>query len=125
MADETNNDDISLMDHLRLKIDLVERVDQLAMHIGGLHKKIDDIHEKIDGLSSEFENNRRNTKKAEFPWLYFLVLSVVIGFVGILVVKGWTEPLKVSINFNVGEIIGGILVGVSALLAAIVYRRRE
>jgi hypothetical protein len=48
-------------------------------------------------------------------------LVVVIAFVAILVERGWAQHPAVSIDFNIGEIIGGALVGLGAPVAGVAY----
>ena len=57
--------------------------------------------------------------------MYFAQLLVVIILTGYLVHHGWAEKPTVSIQYNVGEIIGGLLVGVGALIASISYGFRR
>lgn len=50
-----------------------------------------------------------------------LLLVVIVVFVARLVGLGWVEKPEVSIVFNVGEIIGGTMIGLSALVASAWY----
>jgi hypothetical protein len=60
-------------------------------------------------------------KKLTVNWLYgaiFLLISAVVAYV---VYRGWAQKPTVNIEFNVGEIIGGILAGAGVLLAGGAY----
>jgi hypothetical protein len=58
--------------------------------------------------------------------LWFIVLlALAIGATALLVAHGWADKPTVSIEYNVGEIIGGVLVGIGALIAALAYRHQQ
>jgi hypothetical protein len=58
--------------------------------------------------------------------LWFIVLlTLALGATVLLVAHGWAERPTVSIEYNVGEIIGGLLVGIGALIAALAYRNQR
>ncbi|GJQ59849.1 MAG: hypothetical protein D8M57_11200 [Candidatus Scalindua sp. AMX11] len=52
---------------------------------------------------------------------YAIVLIALILFLGALTFRGLLSNPEVSIEFNVGEIIGGLLVGAGAAVAGIAY----
>lgn len=76
----------------------------------------------VDALRKEIESMRRERIPA--PWLYFVVLFLVVAGTASLVFYGWAEKPEISIDYNVGEIIGGLLVGVGALVASTAYALR-
>jgi hypothetical protein len=76
----------------------------------------------VDKLREQVESLRR--ERVPLPWLYLLVLLLVVAATGSLVFYGWAEKPEVSIDYNVGEIIGGLLVGVGALVASTAYAVR-
>ncbi len=48
----------------------------------------------------------------------------VVGITVLLVWQGWASQPEVSIQFNVGEIIGGVLAGAGVATAGIAYALR-
>ena len=82
---------------------------------------------KLNGRVKALE--KRSRQDIVGSWIYILILCFVVIFTGLLVWRGWAEIPEVSIQFNVGEIIGGVLVGLGAVLAATAYykstRRRQ
>lgn len=64
---------------------------------------------------------RTKERHAMLNWFYvaiFLLISVLVGYI---VSLGWVEKPSVIIEFNVGEIVGGILAGAGVLLAGGAY----
>jgi polyferredoxin len=61
------------------------------------------------------------TKPLAKNWLYLIIFSVIVVVTGFIVVYGWAEKPTVSITYNVGDVISGLLVGISAVLASIFY----
>ena len=60
-------------------------------------------------------------KKSAVNWLYVAIFGLISVIVGYIVYLGWAEKPTVNIEFNVGEIIGGILAGAGVLLAGGAY----
>lgn len=67
------------------------------------------------------ERSQHPAVRFRLNWLYLVLLLIVVAFVGCVVWLGWADRPEVSIDFNVGEIIGGILAGAGALLAGGAY----
>lgn len=66
--------------------------------------------------TSRGSQNRRLINRA-----YVVALVAIVVLVGIAVRKGWSQSPEVTVDFNVGEIIGGILVGAGAMTAGAAY----
>ena len=87
---------------------------------------VGEMKNELDNLKQECKKRDRQVTPGK--WIYVPVLCLVVVFISFLVWRGWAEKPEVSIQFNVGEIIGGVLIGLSAILAAITYhttKRRE
>ena len=56
---------------------------------------------------------------------YLVVLTAIVGIVGLAVWSGWSQVPEVTVEFNVGEIIGGVLVGAGAITAGAAYALRS
>jgi hypothetical protein len=81
------------------------------------------IAARVEGLET-----RLNTKKLEQApgkVRYVLALILVILITALLVWRGWAQKPDVSIEFNVGEIVGGVGVLVAGLVYAFGHRRGE
>jgi hypothetical protein len=75
---------------------------------------------KVSGIRQSIKSPI-GKKKLTVNWLYgaiFLLISAVVAYV---VYRGWAQKPTVNIEFNVGEIIGGILAGAGVLLAGGAY----
>ena len=107
----------------RLRETLDRQSTLIEVHSEQLKGTLDEIQE----LKTEIRrlDARIKTRRQEEKIWYILPLIAVIVFVGILVYKGWAEKPAVSIDFNVGEIIGGSLLGLGALIAGLTYAYRR
>ena len=56
---------------------------------------------------------------------YILPLVAVTVSVGFLIYHGYAQKPTVTINFDIGEIIGGLLAGVGVLVAGVAYALRQ
>lgn len=77
------------------------------------------LGDRIQILEARFKDS--GVKERWNSLWYIAPLIIAVVFTGYLVSLGWAEKPDVSIEFNVGEIIGGSLAGVGALLAAVAY----
>ncbi len=57
--------------------------------------------------------------------VYLLALGTILALVGLAVWRGWSEKPEVTVEFNVGEIIAGVLVGTGAMTAGAAYALRQ
>jgi hypothetical protein len=78
-----------------------------------LLKKMSSVRHKIKSAIGK--------KKLAANWLYVAIFGLISAVVGYIVYLGWAEKPTVNIEFNVGEIIGGILAGAGVLLAGGAY----
>lgn len=85
--------------------------------------QIKELQDKVSLLENQLKS-KKTKEKREKVW-YFAPLLVVIIFTGYLVYYGWAEAPSVAINYNVGEIIGGLLTGIGALMAGAAYAFRR
>lgn len=60
-------------------------------------------------------------RHARVNWIYITLLAGVLGVTAVLVVWGWAKKPTVSIEYDVGAIIGGVLAGAGAAAAGIAY----
>lgn len=80
-------------------------------------------HQKLRRRLKKYSRKRRTafTGRRLLNWMYLVVLSATVIVVGVLVWYGITQKPNVSIEFNVGEIIAGLLAGTGALVAGGAY----
>lgn len=79
--------------------------------------------EDIKELRDKLESLQRE-KTHDKLW-YAIPLLFAVAVTAILVIYGWAQKPTVSIQYNVGEIIGGVLAGVGALVAGVTYAIRR
>ncbi len=65
----------------------------------------------------------RLTARVNVP--YLVVLSLAIALIGGLAVLGLTTTMTVNVDFSVGDIIGGLLIGTGVAAAGISYATRD
>ena len=53
--------------------------------------------------------------------MYFMVFVVLVMVLAPLVWLGYADKPTINVEFNIGEIIGGLLIGVSAVTASVTY----
>lgn len=53
--------------------------------------------------------------------MYLVILLILVGITILIVCKGWAEDISVSIEYNIGEIIAGILGGTGIAVAGVAY----
>jgi hypothetical protein len=106
---------------------LREDVDRLSRYVDLSKEMSEGALEEINKLKSEISKleSRIKTQRQEEKKLYIIPLVAVVTFVAFLVYRGWAEKPEVSIDFNVGEIIGGSLAGLGALIAGVTYAYRR
>ena len=121
------------MGELRTEINRL-RTGDVTPQIENLEKYFDKRFEprwaNIEKLSStltkhqqtlqKFDRQRR-TRAIKALLIWVLLLAAVVGFVSYLVLSNWANKPDVSIDFNVGEIIGGLLGGIGVLVAGVAY----
>jgi hypothetical protein len=86
-------------------------------------KKI--MEDRIKKLENRIKTLEEKTKPLKTNWLYIVIFGITAVFTFLLVAHGWAEKPTVTIDFNVGEIIGGLLVGIASVFAALSYARRR
>lgn len=72
---------------------------------------------------------RKKVQNSEAPRLvnraYLAALVTIVVLVGLAIWRGWSEKPEVKVEFNVGEIIAGVLVGAGAMTAGAAYALRR
>ncbi len=102
-----------------------QSVDDLAKHrVDQARKQFElaqpaEIRELRNKAQSDSEA-RRLVNRA-----YLVALVTVLVLVGLAVWSGWSQKPEVTVDFNVGEIIGGVLVGAGAMTAGAAYALRS
>ena len=131
MDSNENDEKLSFDERLRkeqLKPEtLREDIDRLSAHLKHCAAENKVALEEIKNLrskNSELESRLKATRQEEKK-LYLVPLFAVVTFVAFLVYRGWAEKPEVTIDFNVGEIIGGSLAGLGALIAGVTYAYRR
>ncbi|MCU1268179.1 MAG: hypothetical protein JWM21_4497 [Acidobacteria bacterium] len=83
--------------------------------------EIQELRRKVQNFESSIPSQpRRLVNRA-----YLVTLLAIIAILGVAVWRGWSQRPEVTVDFNVGEIIGGILVGAGALTAGTAYALRS
>ncbi len=86
------------------------------------------FYENLNKLSCDIDDKTQKDMTTKWynnlNWIFFIVFVLVLVFVGYIVFKGWATKPTVNIDFNVGEIIGGTLIGSGALLAGRAYANK-
>jgi hypothetical protein len=68
---------------------------------------------------------KKTEEKNKLNTLYLLVIFVFIVVLAPLVWLGYASKPTINVEFNIGEIIGGLLIGVSAVSASFTYARKN
>lgn len=66
-----------------------------------------------------------NNKIFNCNWDYILIFGIIAFLIGYIIYLGWVNIPNVNIEINIGEIIGGILIGSGALFAGRAYAKRS
>ena len=95
-------------------------------------KRIKEIENKESELRNELDDLKNKPRKREETGspvaagvIYAIVFGLAIVSTVLLVRYGWVTKPQVSIEYNGGEIIGGLLVGAGALAAGVAYALRS
>lgn len=111
--------------------ELIDRTEDEAQSKGAA-KDAWKLRKQIDDLKAELEFGKpasavtfwdRLSSRVNLP--YLVILSLVVVLVGGLVFIGMTATMTVSVDFSIGEIIGGLLVGTGVAAAGISYATRD
>jgi len=85
----------------------------------------DEIAENSKGLLEKiYYNCRFWLKEKQINWPYVVVFFAVSFLVFYIVYAGWAEKPSINIEFNIGEIIGGILAGAGVFIAGKAYAQK-
>jgi hypothetical protein len=80
------------------------------------------LQDELASVKSEVESlTKRSRPLISVGWVYVGMFLFAIVVTGLLVWRGWAERPDVSIEYNVGEIIGGILAGAGVAAAGAAY----
>ena len=102
---------------------LEAELDQLTKSLTGCQSQIETLNGNVSELECKLK--AKETKKA-LEWACYLVpLLFAIAFTAYLVHRGGAQTPTVAINYNVGEMIGGLLAGTGALVAGVAYASRR
>ena len=129
----------NFVDRLRAQAAAKARDDFLADPLSELHKRdffidqkisktaaaVETVANEIAQLKAAVADVQRKIEPQPGHILYAVFLLVVVVAIGLLVWTGWANKPDVSIDFNVGEIIGGLLVGIATMIAGLAYARRQ
>jgi len=102
---------------------VVDQLLQIPTLVGLVDEHVKPLHEQVSSLDARIQTYEEKVLTEEPRTLNFIVVGLVVPLTAFLVIRGWAETPTVSIEFNVGEVISGILVGTAALLASASYRR--
>jgi hypothetical protein len=93
-----------------------ELLDDVKVEIGEMRRRLNEMEPQMAMLLKRTRPLRRD-------WLYLVIFGTAALFTVVLVARGWAQKPTVSIDFNVGDIIGGLLVGFAAVFASLSYAR--
>ncbi len=99
---------------------------KIQANIELVDSKIQELYLKNEQKHLEIQKKLAKIKpsKKKIEWIYLAFLFIVfIPLTGFLVYKGWADKPEVTIDFSIGEIIGGILIGGGAIIAGTAYSR--
>ncbi|UNZ00234.1 hypothetical protein MQE36_07790 [Zhouia spongiae] len=94
-----------------------------------IKSNMDLIDEKTNSINEMFNDIEKKLfqlklKRKSIDWIYVALLcAVFIPLTGWLVYSGWANNPDVTIDFSIGEIIGGILIGGGAIIAGTAYSK--
>lgn len=106
------------------KSELASIQGDLARLEENLNQRLDELAKRLDAAGASRLTSQKMGTIRKLHWLYPILFAAAVLGVAALVSAQLAEKATVSISFNVGEIIGGVLLGISAIWAAIVYTRR-
>jgi hypothetical protein len=88
-----------------------------------IETSLNDLYQKVAGLPSAPAAAQSNPGATSRVPEYSLAIvgALVVLILGVLVYYGWAQKPTIAISYNIGEIIGALLVGASALVASIAY----
>jgi hypothetical protein len=101
----------------------IKMIPSLQTELEDCLKQLREFETKLNDLEQRLKSKKLKEKQEKL-W-YFFPLAVVIAFTVYIVSHGWVEKPSVSITYNVGEIIGGSLVGIGTLIAGAAYAFRR
>jgi hypothetical protein len=95
----------------------------------GLDQQIDDTFrpmlDRIDQLANRLEEVDKRKRPIRHHLLYVILTVLLAVVTGVLVHWGWFSTPDVQINWDIGNIIQGVAVGIAALLAAVTYAHHD
>jgi len=108
------------------KVELsLSRLDRLSNKLESMDESINTSSQTLTTIETKLNSLEKRTRPLiAMSWAYVGALCFVVLVTGLLVWLGWAQSPEVSIEYNVGEIIGGVLVGVGAAAAGTAYAFR-
>jgi hypothetical protein len=105
---------------------LLQQIEYLKIQVGLQTEEVKEVSGRNLDLDSRIRNleMRQTSKRTAEKALYIIPSIVIVAFTTFLVSKGWAETPEVTIDFNVGEIVGGLLGGLGILVGGIAYAFR-
>ena len=108
---------------------LETKIALLEDRLGKCQDQMDTLKDKVAEVEDKLKaKEAKETKEAAGAGYYVVPLLAIVAFTAYLFHRGWAQTPTVAINYNVGEIIGGLLAGTGALVAGAAYaisRRRD
>lgn len=91
-----------------------------------LIKTLDDLLTQGKKSFSEKISDELNylSKKTHISWLYLFIFFIFTFLIFYIAYIGWAQKPSINIEFNIGEIIGGLLAGAGVLLAGKAYAQK-
>ena len=98
---------------------------QIDQKISKIEAAADDLARQQAEIKTLVADLSKKVEPQPSNILYVVIFLVVVSVVGLLVWADLANKPDVSIDFDVGEIIGGILVGIASMIAGLAYARRQ
>jgi hypothetical protein len=91
-------------------------------HLNKIGIQAETSQRRLDTLEPRLKSlEKRTVPLVPASWMFIFLLVIAVCFTGFLLYKGRAERPTVAIDYNVGEIIGGILAGGGAAAAGAAY----
>jgi hypothetical protein len=105
----------------------VERIEeQQRSDTTQFHDQLANLSKQVSDLERAHEDLKHRSKPLiKVAWGYAAFLLLAVAVTGYLVYRGHAQNPEVAINYNVGEIIGGLLAGGGIAVAGVAYAIRS
>jgi hypothetical protein len=100
---------------------IAKKSEEDKQHIEKLEKHVDALGSNVGDLKKQLQTHKEPPSS---KWIKLLLLPFAV-LLAYLMWKGLGKDASLSISFDVGDIVGGFLVGAAALYASITYASKR